>query len=90
MTVLEFEVYYERQPTHSKPFPLDDDDVERNLRLLPNDLEQFIPGSKVSTTFEDYVNQRIRIRIETEAPEEEVISEVKRALDLSKLFGKQL
>jgi hypothetical protein len=90
MTVLKFEVYYEHQPTHSNPFPLDDDDVEHNLRLLPNDLEHFIPGSKVSTTFEDYVNQRIRIRIETKAPEEEVISEVKRALDLSKLFGKQL
>ena len=90
MSVLEFEVYYEHEPTSSRPFPLEDEDVQRNLRLLPNDLEHFLPGAQVSTTHEDYANRRIRIRIEAEQPEKEVIAEVKRALGLSNLFAKQL
>jgi hypothetical protein len=90
MSVLEFEVYYEHQPTLSNPFPLENEDVERKLRLLRTDLELVLPNSRVSYTLEDYANRRIRIRIETETPEEEVVSEVKRALSLAKLLGKQL
>lgn len=87
MTVLEFEVYYEHKQT---PLPLEDEDAERNLRLLPNDLEHFLDNSRVITTQADYSNKRIRIRIEAEQSEDKIVAEVVRALRLANLFGKQL
>lgn len=90
MIIMEFEVFYEFTPSISNPFPLEDEDIERNLRLLPNDLEHFLQDTKVVITKEDYENKRINIQIESEQSKEEVESEVKRALSLSKLFGKQL
>ncbi|MFO7870264.1 MAG: hypothetical protein R6V03_02395 [Kiritimatiellia bacterium] len=90
MSVFEFEVYYEHQPSEATPFRLEDDDVERNLRLIPNDLEHFLQESRVTATQEDYSNQRIHIRIEAPQTEDEIVAEVKRALGLAKLFRKQL
>jgi hypothetical protein len=90
MIIMEYEVFYEHAPSISNPFPLEDEDIEHNFRLLPNDLEHFLQDTRVITTKEDYENQRICIRIESGQPKEVVESEMKRALSMSKLFGKQL
>ena len=70
MIIMEFEVFYEFTPSISNPFPLEDEDIERNLRLLPNDLEHFLQDTKVVITKEDYENKRINIQIESEQSKE--------------------
>ena len=90
MHFFEFKVYYEFKPTESTPFPLKDEDVERNLKLLPNDLEHFIPGSTVSMIKEDFQNKSIQIKIQTTESEEEVLSQLGRALAFAKLFGERI
>lgn len=90
MPALEFEVYYKHTPTHSDPFPLEPNDVVYNLKMLSNDLSHFLPDAKVTVTHEDYDNHRIQIRIESEAAEQDVVSEVMRALCLSHLLGRRI
>ena len=90
MTILEFEVYYEHQLSKAAPFRLEDEQVGHNLHFISKDIEYSIHGSRVVKTHEDYRNQRIRIRIEAEQMKDEIVAEVKHALEVAHLSGRQL
>jgi len=91
MTELAFEVFYDLNPTSSNPFPPDDDDALYNLQMFPNYLSHlFGDDAKIEVTLEDYENQRIQIRIETDETEQEILSVVKRALSESHLYAKRI
>ena len=90
MIIMEFEVYYDFAPSDSNQYPLEDKDIEHSLRMLPKDLEHYLPDTKVLITKEDYENKRIYIRIESGQSRGEIKSKMERAFSLSKLFGKQM
>ncbi len=91
MTYLEIEVFYEHTPTHNDHFPLEEDEIQDNLQMLKNHLEYVIRNdSRIVVIDADYPNHRMRLHIEANDTEQDLVRLVQNVLDQNKLDWRRL
>jgi len=94
MTGVRVRVYYQYDgPSSVDPLrsELSNDEVTRNLKLLPNDLvHAFDEGTKIEVRRQNYEAKEIEISIQAECSRDEILEVVKNALRQSDLYGEAL
>ena len=90
MNVFRFEILSNNEPSPDRPFPLAEDVILRNIKLIHELLEYNLPGARVWQYDEDYANGKTYIRIETTQSLDSIQPNLIFALNESRLAAKPI